>query len=464
MSARQSVSTRCCLASGRVSSPSQPRRALVLPAGVLLLGIALIHFASGGRDLADYEPFGYLFFGAAALELLLALLLLCRPTRFTATAAAVVSAAVVGVWLLSRVAGMPFGPTTWQPMAVNASDLLTTIMQLGLLGLLAAAQVWRKPSGRGRGSRLIASATSGVAALAVLLVGVPAVAMETGDVRWPATPLPAAASPAASITYCTPNGVALAMDVSEPSAGTPRPAPAVLYVHGGGWAMGDRKTDLTQPAPSPITLLPAELASRGYVLASIDYRLSPVYAWPAQIEDAKCAVRFLRAHAAELGIDPNRIGAFGRSAGGQLVSLLGTAGPDPGWDIGEYADQSSQVQAVVDLFGPTDLTHFDEQAVWWARCFAQLTMGSSTSTRSQASPLTWVAPNDPPFMILQGKDDTAVPPSQSEELADRLTTAGVPLQLVLVDHAGHGLANPGEEPAAATLADRLLAFFDATLQ
>jgi dipeptidyl aminopeptidase/acylaminoacyl peptidase len=97
---------------------------------------------------------------------------------------------------------------------------------------------------------------------------------------------------------------------------------------------------------------------------------------------------------------------------------------------------------VVDLFGPTDLAHLHGQAVWWARGFVQLTTGSSRSTRSKASPVTWVAPNDPPFMILQGKDDTAVPASQSEELAERLSAAGVPSQLGLVDHAGHGLADP----------------------
>ena len=126
--------------------------------------------------------------------------------------------------------------------------------------------------------------------------------------------------------------------------------------------------------------------------------------------------------------------------------------------------QSSKVQVVVDLFAPTDLTDFDDQAVWWARGFVQLTMGSSTSTRPKASPVTWVAPTDPPFMILQGKDDTAVPPSQSAALARRLTAAGVPTQLVLVDHAGHGLASAVEEPAAAMLTDRVVAFFDATLQ
>ena len=91
------------------------------------------------------------------------------------------------------------------------------------------------------------------------------------------------------------------------------------------------------------------------MVASIDYRLAPENPWPDQIIDVKCAVRYLRAHAADLGIDPNRIAALGTSAGGQLVSLLGTTGSSTLWDAGPYPDESSAVDAVVDEFGPADL-------------------------------------------------------------------------------------------------------------
>jgi acetyl esterase/lipase len=92
------------------------------------------------------------------------------------------------------------------------------------------------------------------------------------------------------------------------------------------------------------------------VVASVNYRLAPQYLWPAQIEDVKCAIRYLRASAATYGIDTTRIGAWGGSAGGHLVSMLGTAGPSAGYDVGQYLDQSSAVQTVVDEWGPADLT------------------------------------------------------------------------------------------------------------
>src|SRR5207245_6161575 len=138
----------------------------------------------------------------------------------------------------------------------------------------------------------------------------------------------------------------LAMDLYIPPAGATRPAPVALYVHGGGLLFGDRKTSgvgntLADHEGALFTPLQQELNARGFVVASIDYRLPPATAWPAQIEDAKCAVRFLRAHATGLGIDPTRIGAWGSSAGGLLVSLLGLTRPADGFDVGQYTDQSS---------------------------------------------------------------------------------------------------------------------------
>jgi acetyl esterase/lipase len=160
---------------------------------------------------------------------------------------------------------------------------------------------------------------------------------------------PAGASSTRTVTYCVEGGQPLAMTLFAPSTVGP-PVPVVLQVHGGGWQHG---------IPTALALsgsgAAADLVGAGFVVASIDYRLAPANPWPDQIIDVKCAVRYLRAHAADLGIDPDRIAALGTSAGGQLVSLLGTTGSSALWDTGPYPDESSEVDAVVDEFGPADL-------------------------------------------------------------------------------------------------------------
>lgn len=192
-----------------------------------------------------------------------------------------------------------------------------------------------------------------------------------------------------------------------------------------------------------------ELSRRGFVVASIDYGLIPVYPWPNQIEDAKCAVRFMRAEAHRLGIDPSRIGAWGSSAGGQLVALLGTAGPSAGFDVGRYLDQSSRIQAVVDMFGPTDLNQIGD-ANWFGRLVMQIAFGrASSAEKAAASPANHVAPGDPSFLILHGGDDVLVPPHHSRDLAQRLKAAGVPATLVMVEHTGHSMDTPGQQPSSA---------------
>src|SRR5207253_7695708 len=135
-------------------------------------------------------------------------------------------------------------------------------------------------------------------------------------------------------------------DVYLPTVRVSGPSPVVMYVHGGGWTSGDKSW-------VDGVLKESEFTGRGYLVAAVNYRLAPQYRWPAQIEDVKCAVRYLRANAATYNIDPNRIGAWGTSAGGHLVALMGLAGPDAGLEgKGGNPDQSSRVQAVVDMFGP----------------------------------------------------------------------------------------------------------------
>ena len=246
------------------------------------------------------------------------------------------------------------------------------------------------------------------------------------------------------------------MNVFLPQGGT-APHPVAVMVHGGGWEHGDA-------GPSN-RLSPVEsgLVGRGFVVASLNYRLAPQYVWPAQIEDVKCAIRYLRANAATYGIDTTRIGAWGGSAGGHLVSMLGTAGPSAGYDVGQYLDQSSAVQAVVDEWGPADLT-----APGWGPAASQVitqvfgvTPGQPSSVLRAASPVTYVSANDPPFLIIQGEADSTVPASQSQEFAAVLKSAGVPETLLLVRNAGHGLKPAGGLPAPSRteVNQMIVAFF-----
>jgi acetyl esterase/lipase len=183
------------------------------------------------------------------------------------------------------------------------------------------------------------------------------------------------------------------------------------------------------------------LLDAGFTVVAVNYRLAPAFTFPAMIEDVKCAIRSLRAHATTYGIDPDRIGAWGGSAGGHLVSLLGTADASAGFDVGEYLDYSSAVQAVVDMFGPADLSTlfpagFDNLR---ASVFDDFDL-------ALASPITYVSPDDPPFLILHGEEDRIVPISQSEALTARLKATGVPVQFVRVQHAGHGFIPDGTAP------------------
>jgi acetyl esterase/lipase len=271
-----------------------------------------------------------------------------------------------------------------------------------------------------------------------------------------------------TVEYCRPDGVPLAMDLyMPPAASTDRPAPVAMYVHGGGLVLGDRKVrglgaGLANHEGALFTPLQKRLNARGFVVASIDYRLAPSAPWPAQIEDAKCAVRFLRAHAAQLGIDPDRIGVWGSSGGGQLSSLLGLAGPQAGFESGQYPDESSAVQAVVDMFGPSDLNDFDDSDPF-GRFIVQIDFGSSTALRRSASPITYVAPGAPPFLILQGTEDPSIRPHQSARLARRLHAAGVPATLIEVQGTGHGLTTPGQQPSPQELTATVIDFFTTKL-
>ncbi len=263
----------------------------------------------------------------------------------------------------------------------------------------------------------------------------------------------------ATIDYCNHQKA----QITEPAA-PHGPAPAVVYVHGGSWVSGDYDT-----GGFIINRIGPALAARGFVVVSVNYRLGPRRHWPDQIVDVKCAIRYLRANAHYLNIDPTEIGAWGQSAGGQLVALLGTAGPTAGWDIGAYGNESSQVQAVVDMAGPSDLLTLGNHgaAVLVTKSFLSL-LGRVPNSQlgadlKAASPVSYVRPGDPPFLLFVSNNDEIVNPKQSKELAWYLGVAAVPHQLVVVKKGGHGFNARNEVPSESAIVTDVVDFFVRTL-
>ena len=211
--------------------------------------------------------------------------------------------------------------------------------------------------------------------------------------------------------------------------------PLIVWIHGGGWEQGSYHQN---PARA--------MAGRGYAVASIGYRLSSQAKYPAQIEDCKAAVRWLRAHAAEYGIDPARIGVWGASAGGHLAALLGTTAGVKRFDVGENLDRSSAVRCVIDSFGPADFFHWGDPPVPASydtanNALARL-LGGRVADHEElarlASPITFVDKDSAPFLIMHGDKDPVVPVQQSVVLDAALCKAGVDSTLVIVPGAGHG--------------------------
>ena len=222
------------------------------------------------------------------------------------------------------------------------------------------------------------------------------------------------------------------------------PFPVVVCVHGGGWVGGHHHGFRKQIA---------WLAENGFAAATVEYRLAPKDKFPAQVHDVKAAVRFLRANAARFRIDPKRVGAWGASAGGHLVSMLGLSGPKDGLEgDGPHLDQSSRVQAVVNWFGGLDfrtmhLTPIGTIALklgFGGRNLDALMrdfLGTADRTApvvAQASPATYADAADPPILTLQGARDVLVPVAEARRFHQALQKAGAPTTLVVYPRAGHG--------------------------
>jgi acetyl esterase/lipase len=239
-----------------------------------------------------------------------------------------------------------------------------------------------------------------------------------------------------TIEYGTGGGRPLTMHLLRPAARPAGLAPGLVWVHGGAFRHGSKDTGIAKLF---------SFARRGYVCASIEYRLSGEAIWPAQIEDVKCAVRYLRAHADELGLDPERIGAWGASAGGHLVAMLGVAPDRPELEgQGGWAEHSSRVQAVCDYYGPADLLAMTEQPSALDHNEADspegLLLGGAVREHPDrarsASPVSYATGDEPPFLIFHGAEDMTVPYPQSQAMYQATGSGDAIFHTVL--GAGHG--------------------------
>lgn len=248
----------------------------------------------------------------------------------------------------------------------------------------------------------------------------------------------------------------LRADLYLPEKVTGKP-PMILCIHGGGWIRGNKKQ-----CPALMML------KDGYAVASIQYRLTDKAAFPAQIEDCKAAVRWLRANADKYNFDADRIGVWGHSSGAHLASLLGTSGDVPALEgKGENSEFSSRVQAVCEISGPADLVRMYQDVAQSssemapeAKSAIEALIGGPLATKREtaiaASPMTYISKDDPPFLIIHGDEDETVPVSQSQAFAKALKAAGVPVTLEVVVGRGHGTGGPRFEPMIKAFFDKYL--------
>lgn len=244
--------------------------------------------------------------------------------------------------------------------------------------------------------------------------------------------------------------------------------PAVLYFPGGGFTSADHEKFLE---------MRYALACDGYVVAACEYRAVP-NKFPALLEDAKAAVRWMRAHASEFGVDANRIGLLGDSAGGYVVQMAGATNGEKNWDVGDFKEVSSDVQAVVSIYGISDLTTIGEgignenvhasAAVTEAlllngpafKDFAGASVNADPQKAKAASPIGHVDGTEPPFLLMHGSGDKVVSPLQSKKMFEVLQNKKVEAEYVLVRGAEHGDL-PWYQPGVIS---RVVNFFDRHLK
>lgn len=247
------------------------------------------------------------------------------------------------------------------------------------------------------------------------------------------------------LQYASGGDPAQVLDLYLPEQPGDKPWPVVVWVHGGGWNGGSKAGGYCH-----------YLIKEGYAVASVEYRFSRKAIFPAQIQDCQAAIRWLRANSAKYNLDADHIGAIGGSAGGHLVSLLGTAGGKNAFaPIGGNENQSDRVQAVVDLFGPTNFNSVMSQAAKdkindgynlstggqgspYTALIGVPRLGADEAKELAASPVHYISNDCPPFLIIHGTADRSVPYAQGEELYNALVNAGVKSALQTFPNVGHG--------------------------
>lgn len=234
--------------------------------------------------------------------------------------------------------------------------------------------------------------------------------------------------------------------------------PVIVFFHGGGWLQGDKSGGVGRLMPL--------LRTGRYAGVSAGYRLSGEATWPAQIHDSKAAIRWVRANAQKYGLDANRIGVWGRSAGGHLALMLGVSGdvPELEGNLGPYQGVSSKVAGVANFFGVTEMLAIIGQRSDIDRARpdtpeAKLIGGGlreNPQKAKAASPITYVTPNDPPVLTVHGTRDRTVPYDQAVRFDAALRKAGVPSYFVTVKEAGHGIGAAADDRVKAFFAKYLL--------
>jgi acetyl esterase/lipase len=256
--------------------------------------------------------------------------------------------------------------------------------------------------------------------------------------EWPLPPIPPGATVYPDLSYVSHGSPNQKLDLYVPKVG--QNFPVIVFIHSGAFCMGDKRQWIRYQLG---------YLDQGYGIASINYRLSSEAVFPAQIEDCKSAVRWLRAHAASYHLDPNHFLAWGASAGGHLAAMLGTTGGLSEFDVGDNLAYSSRVQGVADFFGPVDLTRL-EPAFMAANSaesrFLGCTIEDHLDKARFASPITYVTKDSPPFLIVHGDADPRVPYNQSVWLTAALKNANVPVTFYTVKGAKHGGFRDPEVP------------------
>lgn len=237
------------------------------------------------------------------------------------------------------------------------------------------------------------------------------------------------------VPYSNDTNVLKKMDIVKSSDKKTSPSPVIIFIHGGGWQNGDKSGGL-------LWLFP--FALKGYFCTAINYRLSNEAPFPAQIEDVKCAVRFLRSKAKEYNINPDKIGVFGHSAGGHLAALLGTSGDIKDLEeTGGYNEFSSRVQAAADLSGPTDFIRLNPVMLKDKNSYVSKFLGGTLENKKalavKANPLTHISKDDPPFLIIHGNKDNVIPENQSKALYKALKDAGLTVDLKILEGKNHNI-------------------------